>query len=160
MNDLIFEPKDWIPGTGVSPDYWIVRIRLVSGQKPKLELKECVGKHSWSELGTEIDDPVHCLKLFSRIMVPRRIISETRETWTRRNIEVVLDNVRHLGKFIEIEGPEAEVRKLASQLGFRAEQAAPGYGTLLFWLERDGKLTFDFKEMEAALDEFLALPPA
>ena len=39
MSDLIFENKEWVPGTGLRPGYFIFRIRLKTDQKPVLEFK-------------------------------------------------------------------------------------------------------------------------
>lgn len=47
MADLIFEPKDWIPGAGLKPGYFVVRIRLVEGKKPAAEIKEFVDDMRW-----------------------------------------------------------------------------------------------------------------
>ena len=154
MADIIFEPKDWIPGKGLCPGYQVVRIRLTSNSRPRLELKEYVNHTTWKEHGMEIDDPARFSELFSAIMVPRRVISKHREAWACGSVEIVLDNVKHLGKFIEIEGPQDEVRSVAEKLGFDPGKSELAYGTQLFYLEQDGKISFNLKEISEALEKY------
>lgn len=154
MADLIFEPRDWKPGDMIAPGYYIVRIRLAHGNRPKLEVKEFRRTHEWNETHFSIEGPDHFVRLLSMIMVPRRIIEKKREVWANGSLSVCLDDVRHLGRFVEIEGPELEVKELAIALGFRLDDAQPGYGTQLFYLEKTGLVPFHPDEMKAVLREF------
>jgi adenylate cyclase class IV len=131
-----------------------VRIRLAEGKKPRLELKEFSHAHAWHETHFHIDGPAHFVKLLSKIMVPRRILEKRRETWSNGPIEICVDDVRHLGRFIEIEGSELEVKEMAIALGFRLEDHQANYGSQLFYLEKTGFISFHQEDMEAVLKEF------
>ena len=152
MHDLIFEPKTWVPGHDLKPGYFVIRIRLVKNKRPAIELKAFMEENRWDEVSLNIDDPQSALDLFSSIMVRRRVISKQREVWKRDNAEIVLDNVTHLGPYIEIEGDECEVRKIANQLNLKDPQM--GYGRLLFYLEKEGKISFDPNEMQEVIETF------
>ena len=125
---------------------------MVENKRPLIELKAKIGEHRWDEVSLDIDNPQAALDLFSSIMVRRRVISKQREVWTRGNIEIVLDDVKHLDPHIEIEGEESEVRQLADQLNLKDHQM--GYGRQLFYLEKEGKLTFDPQEFQQVIDTF------
>jgi predicted adenylyl cyclase CyaB len=152
MHDLIFEPKTWEPGQDLIPGYFVIRIRLIENKRPAIELKSFMEENLWNEVSLDIDDAKAALDLFSNIMVPRRVISKQREVWKKDNIEIVLDDVTHLGPHIEIEGEESEVRNIANQLNLTDTQM--GYGRLLFYLEKQGKISFDRNEMQQIVDTF------
>ncbi|MBR9682822.1 MAG: CYTH domain-containing protein [Candidatus Aenigmarchaeota archaeon] len=152
MHDLIFEPKTWEPGSDLKSGYFVIRIRLVENKRPAVELKAFMEENRWDEVSLDIDDPQSALDLFSSIMVRRRVISKQREVWIKDNVEIVLDDVTHLGPYIEIEGEESEVRKIAEQLNLKDSQM--GYGRLLFYLEKEGKISFDSNEMNKIVDTF------
>lgn len=154
MSDLVFEPKEWIPGTGIRKGYFIVRIRLETERVPRLEIKEFEEDNKWKETSMEISDPGAMLGILSAIMVPRKVISKTREVWAKKDIEVSIDNVEDLGKFIEIEGPENSIKELATSLEFDLKDQQPVYGSLLFRLEKEGKIKFSFDQMQKVLELF------
>lgn len=154
MADLVFEPRDWRPGGMIAPGYYVVRIRLVSGSRPRLEVKEFAKTHHWHEAAFNIEGPAHFVRLLSKIMVPRRVIEKKREVWTNGAVSVCFDDVRHLGRFVEVEGPEIDVKELALALGFRLEDSQPTYGSQLFYLEKMGLVPFHTDEMTAALKGF------
>ena len=152
MHDLIFEPKTWRPGDDLKPGYFVIRIRLVEDKRPAVELKAFMEENRWDEVSLDIDDAQAALDLFSSIMVRRRVISKQREVWSKDNTEIVLDNVTHLGPYIEIEGEESEVKQIAQQLNLEDPQM--GYGRLLFYMEKEGKISFDPEEMQQVIDTF------
>jgi predicted adenylyl cyclase CyaB len=152
MHDLIFEPKEWIPGDDLMPGYFVIRIRLMENRKPKLESKAYINENEWDEITMEIDDAESIFRIFSNVAVPRRVISKYREVWKKDGIEICLDDVTHLGKFIEIEGEEDKVRDIVNKINLKNPMF--GYGRQLFYLERDGKITFNVREMEDVLKTF------
>lgn len=154
MTDLIFEPKEHVRGSGVKPGYYVVRIRLVSGNRPRLELKEFHSDYKWDETAFTIDGPRHFVQLFSRIMVPSRVIEKRRDVWVNGALIVCFDDVKHLGKFVELEGPDLETKELALKLGFALEDHQPTYGSQLFYMQKMGLVSFHPDEMAAALKEF------
>ena len=83
MHDLIFEPKTWESGKGLEPGYFVIRIRLIENKSPMIELKSFLKENLWNEVSLGIDNTENALKLFSDIMVPRRIISKFRENWIK-----------------------------------------------------------------------------
>ena len=138
----------------ISPGYHVVRVRLAHNCKPLIELKEFMLGHTWHELSIRTDDPAAFVRLFSKVMVPRRVIEKDREVWTNGTLEVSLDDVKHLGRFVEIEGPELYVKELAVELGFRLEDHQANYGSQLFYLEKMGFIPFHPDNMHAVLKEF------
>lgn len=157
MDDLIFEPVTWESGSGLKPGYFAIRIRLVENKEPLIELKKMIRENLWDEISIMISDPKEALKLFSEITVPRRVISKQREIWIKDNIIISLDDVKHLGKYIEIEGTEKEVMNVIDKLSLKEPQ--PVYGNTLFYLEKEGKVKFDFSEMEEAVANFKYVEP-
>jgi adenylate cyclase class IV len=154
MADLIFEPRSWKPGDMIIPGYHIVRVRLVHGKRPRLEIKEFVHGYKWSETAFFIEGPSHFVRLLSKLMDPRRVIEKKRETWVNGALEVCFDDVKHLGKFVEIEGPELEAKELALRLGFGLDDHQATYGSQLFYLQKTGMICFSPHEMQAILKEF------
>jgi len=154
MADLVFEPKEWKPGDMIAPGYHVIRIRLAQHHRPLIELKEFLHGNTWRELSIRTDDPSAFVRLFSNLMVPRRIIEKQREIWTNGVLEISFDDVKHLGRFIEIEGPQLYVDELALELGFRMDDKEANYGAQLFYLEKTGLIPFHPDEMHAALRDF------
>ncbi len=154
MSDIIFEPRDWIPGTGLRKGYFVVRIRLVEGAKPKIEIKEFVDDMRWEETSFETEEPAKLAGIFSKIMVPRRVISKEREVWKKDGIEIAVDEVEKLGKFIEFEGVEKIVLQTISSLGFDLKNKKQNYGGQLFYLEKEGKVKFSAEEFSQILRNF------
>lgn len=154
MADLIFEPRDWKPGDMIVPGYHVVRLRLSSGNRPRLELKEFHSTYKWHETAFNIEGPAHFMRLLSKIMVPARVIEKKREVWASGKVAVCFDNVKHLGQFVEIEGPELEAKDLALRLGFALQDHQPTYGSQMFYLQKTGLVPFHPDEMAAALKEF------
>jgi len=154
MADLIFEPKDWKPGDMIAPGYSVARVRLLPLGKQRLEFKEFLEGFRWNETGFDIRGSVHFVSLLSKLMVPRRVIQKFREVWSNGTVEVCIDDVRHLGRFVEIEGPELYVNELALELGFRLEDHQANYGSQLFYLEKMGFAVFQPGDMDRVLKEF------
>ncbi len=165
------------PGDDLKPGYFAVRVRLVEGRKPKLELKEYLKENVWDEISLEISSPSEMVKLlskmhekrsfsacrkserFSCIMNMRRCVLKHRKIWknekTGKNVEICEGAVEHLGNFAEIEGEEKEVYETAKNLGFDISQKQPNYGAQLFYLERDGKLKFSADGIIKAAEKFM-----
>ncbi len=154
--DIIFEPRTWDPGDDLKPGYFAVRIRL-SDKKPKLELKEYLEENIWDETSLEISSPKEMIKLLLKIMNMRRCVLKHRILWKKKNTEICVDKVEHLGNFIEIEGNKEEVYNTAKLLNFDILQKQPNYGAQLFYLERDGKLKFSADEIIKAAERFMQL---
>jgi len=154
MADLVFEPRDWMPGDMIVPGYHVVRIRLSSGNRPRLEIKEFVKEYKWHETAFNIEGPGHFVCLLNKLMIPRRIIEKKREVWVNGALIVCFDDVKHLGRFIEFEGPELETKELALRLGFALEDHQANYGSQLFYLQKTGLVPFHPDEMAIALKEF------
>lgn len=77
------------------------------------------------------------------------VIEKEREVYRSKdyNVEIVLDKLKCLGDFIEIEGNKEEVEKLVKLLELK-EEARP-YGELLEKARDEGKVKFDFNKFEA-----------
>lgn len=87
-------------------------------------------------------------------MVARRVISKIRETWKRAGVEIAVDEVENLGKFVEVEGEENSVKETISALGFDLKNKKPNYGAQMFYLEKEGKIKFSEEEFSRALEKF------
>jgi len=154
MSDLIFESREWVPGQGLKPGYFIVRLRLTTHEKPKLELKQMIDADTWEEISLFADHPRNLVKMLSIILRPVRVISKNREEYENGSLIISFDDVKHLGKFIEIEGPRNEVNKIIKKLRFDTSEKQPVYGSTLFYLEREGKIKFKLKDMDNELKRF------
>lgn len=154
MTDLIFEPKSWVPGTGLRQGYFIKRLRLSDGQKPKLQVKEFMRANEWREETQMVSNLQEEFQSLCKEMVPSKIISKQREMWNGFGIDVCIDDVEHLGRFVEFEGPQWKVETLAKGLGFDIENPEKDYGHQLFLLEKEGKIKFDLSQMRAAIETF------
>lgn len=154
MTDIIFEPCDWDVGKPICEGFFIVRLRLQNGKQPKLELKEFVSQHKWREETTTIDNAMAAIEILSKVLAPKRVISKKRESWHSDACDVVIavDEVKSLGSFIEIEGEEEDVRKIAAKFGFANNEALPPYGSMIFALEREGKIKFSIEDMHKAVE--------
>ena len=152
MHDLIFEPKEWIPGDDLRPGYFVVRIRLVENKEPRMEMKSFLEGNLWDEIELKIDNPSNAVKILDKISIPRRVISKNREMWKKDDIIICLDDVTHLGEFIEIEGSEEKVKELVNTLELTEPQWV--YGRQLFYLEQEGKIKFEKTEMAEVLKRF------
>ena len=74
---------------------------------------------SREETELTVDDPDAATKLFERLGLAVTLSFEKRrETWELGGCKVELDEVPHLGSFVEVEGPgEAEVLRVRETLG-------------------------------------------
>jgi len=153
--DIIFEPREWNPWDDLKPGYFAVRIRLIDGRKPRLELKEYLKENVWDEMSLEISSPEEMVRILSKIMNMRRCVLKHRIMWHKNSVEVCVDKVKHLGDFVEIEGEEKEVFNTAKLLNLDISQKHPNYGAQLFYLERDGRLKFSADEILKAAERFM-----
>src|SRR3989338_1600399 len=154
MTDLVFEPKDWTRGTGLRPGYFVKRLRLSDGQKPKLQIKEFLRANEWREETQMVSNLQEEFQNLCKEMVPSKTIAKQREIWNGFGIDVCIDEVENLGKFVEFEGPQWKVETLAKGLGFDPENPEKDYGQQLSLMERDGKLKFNVDQMRAAVETF------
>lgn len=71
------------------------------------------------EIETKIDDPQAMADLFDRIgFVPVVVYEKWRETWLLDACRIELDELPHLGLFVEIEGPgESDITVMQNRLG-------------------------------------------
>ncbi len=155
--DIIFEPRTWNRDDDLKPGYFAVRIRLIEGIKPKLEMKKYMEGDLWDETSLEISSPMEMVKILSSIMNMRRCVLKHRTMWHKGNTEVCIDKVEHLGNFIEIEGDEKEVYDIAKLLNLDISRKQPNYGAQLFYLERDGNLKFSADEIIKTAERFMQL---
>lgn len=151
MADLLF-PVHKLEKVG--PGSTVIRIRLTSDDKPKLETKTMINLDRWDEHSLKIEDACTMFKILSKINSLSMVISKKRETWVLGDIIVTLDNVKHLGEFTEVEGPEEKVLKIIEKLGFKFQNKQKPYGWLLSALEKEGKKMNYKKEALEFLEKF------
>lgn len=140
-NDRYFKPKGFDQRVQGPGDY-IVRIRK-EGNNHILTTKaltEIMG--AWIEHETEIDNPGEMEKMLLMLgLVNVFDLNKTREVGRLGEFEVLLDDVKELGKFIEValdseEGKKEENRKriieFFSKIGLKEEALEKrGYGELI-----------------------------
>lgn len=74
---------------------------------------------------------------------PIQIYEKYRETFTWGDLEIVLDEMPY-GDFVELEGPEGEIRRAADQLGLAwSERITTNYLGLMAFMKAIYGLTFD-----------------
>ena len=109
---------------------------------------------SREELEVEVSDPASATTLLERLGYLRTLSFEKRrESWELDGCKVELDELPHLGKFVEVEGPnEASVMRVRERLGLASRPIVKsGYIALLMsHLQERGQLTKDVR-FEGAL---------
>lgn len=155
MSDLIFEGRQWKPSMGLdNHNYFAVRVRLRSGSEPVLELKDRISEGLFDEYSFSIPVNDELMRFLSIGFAPSKIISKRREEYRSKEVVVTLDDVKHLGSFIEIEGSKAKVARLASRLGFKMKDRSRDYGWMMYQLMKNGKVSFTMREMRNELSRF------
>ena len=75
MIDLVFENQD--PLTGYKKiGFYIVRVRLVQGRKPFMEMKKYIGKDTWEETLFNIEPSYDVLVLLSHALWTSKLLSK------------------------------------------------------------------------------------
>ncbi len=146
MSDLIFEDRSWRPENGLE-GYYVVRLRLRRGLIPLLELKERRDESHWMETSLKIKDPNAVLRVLLKGFAPSKIISKIRNEFTKKDIYVTLDAVKHLGDFIEIEGTEKAVATVVENLGLAGKERQRDYGYMMFQRMKSGEVSFTPEDM-------------
>jgi len=151
--DLIFEKEELSNFDAFPPGYWIIRLRIEDDRKSKLEMKERIDDNTWEEHPFEISNPENAIYVLSKMLNASRIISKERQVWKsdKSNVEIAVDDVDKLGSFIEFEGPENEVLELIEILGFNLKESQPPYGTLIYRMQKQNKLSFNLNDFYNAL---------
>jgi adenylate cyclase class 2 len=100
---------------------------------------------SREEIEVEVSDPDAAASLVERLGYLRTLSFEKRrESWELEGCKVELDELPHLGKFVEIEGPdEASVMRVRERLGLASRPIVKsGYISLLMsHLQERGQTT-------------------
>jgi adenylate cyclase class 2 len=100
---------------------------------------------SREELEVEVSDPASATSLLERLGYLRTLSFEKRrESWELDRCKVELDELPHLGKFVEVEGPdEASVMRVRERLGLASRPIVKsGYIALLMsYLQERGQTT-------------------
>ena len=101
------------------------------------------------ELEVEVSDPASATALLERLGYLRTLSFEKRrESWELDRCKVELDELPHLGKFVEIEGPdEPSVMRVRERLGLASRPIVKsGYIALLMsHLQERGRTTKDVR---------------
>jgi adenylate cyclase class 2 len=109
---------------------------------------------SREELEVEVSDPVSAASLLERLGYLRTLSFEKRrESWEIDRCKVELDELPHLGKFVEVEGPdEASVMRVRERLGLASRPIVKsGYIALLMsYLQERGQMTKNVRFAETA----------
>ena len=154
MSDIIFEDRNWRPGDKAGRGYYVIRIRFRKGHEPVVELKEKLSADTWEETTFKTDDIRALIKMFNKGFTFSKIISKVREEHKMGNALITIDDVKHLGKFIEIEAPRKEALPISKELGFALGEKQKDYGYLIFQLMKDRKLLFTSASISQELSNF------
>jgi adenylate cyclase, class 2 len=104
---------------------------------------------SREELEVEVSDPASAAALLERLGYLRTLSFEKRrESWELDGCKIELDELPHLGRFVEIEGPdEASVMRVRERLGLASRPIVKsGYIALLMsHLQERGQTTKDVR---------------
>ncbi len=99
-----------------------MRFRKQWGKKAKLTYKGPYQKHIFKireELEVWIDSPQTFLTILKTLGFEQIIRYEKMtDLWEYDKIELVIGKLPHIGYFMEIEGSEKEIKKVAKTLGF------------------------------------------
>lgn len=106
------------------------------------------------ELEVELSDFATAEKMLTRLgFDPKLVYEKYRETWQIGAVEVVLDEMPY-GNFIEFEGPEADLKPLAAQMGINwSKRILTNYLALFVQAKEAAELNFNdltFENFEAA----------
>ena len=134
---LPWQPKQLLfdtPGESLRRDGRVLRLRKI-GQQALLTFKGPAtyreGVKSRDEAELEVDGATMLSILDGLGYRPLLEYRKTRETWQLDGALVALDTL-DFGRFVEIEGAEAEVRRVAGQLGLEMARAVEkGYPALM-----------------------------
>ncbi len=114
----------------------VLRLRAIAGGETLLTFKGPAtfrnGVKSRDEAELAIEDGAMMLRILSGLgFLPVLEYRKTRETWQLEGALVALDTL-DFGRFVEVEGDDARVRRIAGQLGLKMEQALQkGYPALM-----------------------------
>lgn len=147
--DLTFGPHG---AESMVKDGWVLRIRRLS-KTVILELKgPTAAPDSWEEIAVPVGDLRATALILSRIgLKPGLAIARMRREATWHGARLMLDQVRWLGDFLEIERSEQATHKdeeLLSALGVARAEPAPPYGDqLLNLLPREPEIASQHEQL-------------
>ncbi len=94
------------------------------------------------EIELHVNDSQSAQAMLERLgFTPTLTFAKKRETWTLADCTVELDELPHLGTFLEVEGPdESAVNRVLQSLDLQNEEKIqPGYSAMLVkWLQETG----------------------
>ncbi len=99
---------------------------------------------SREEIELTVDNPSRTAELFAKLGFLKRLsFQKRRETWKLGQCKVELDEVPHMGLFVEVEGPdERQVLEIRNQLGLDNEpMIKTGYASMLLKYLRENDMT-------------------
>lgn len=120
-------------------DGFIIRFRHDNEYYMQIKIKK--EEYEWKEISISIDkndlsDLISFVKLF---MDPMGVVSKHRKVSqvTNDTVKFYIDDVKHLGKFLEIEGNNSNIEKYVKILNLSISDANPPYGRILDDLNLD-----------------------
>lgn len=163
VTDLTLGPSG---ATSMQTHGWVVRLRR-SGGSIRMEFKERRNGDwtSWTEHGTEIGDFSAAVQILTGIgLRPGLLLDRLRMTRVDRAVTYTLDDVRGLGRFLEIEvaaedGAEGEAQQMIEHarcgLDLATREPERPYGELMLRaLDRDPEVR---AQTDEAIQELLQL---
>ncbi len=129
----------------------IIRVRIENNTRVILEHKKMIEQHKWEETKVLVYPKYvrNLIKILYTLIPNIKILEKQREMWKIDDFLICLDNVKYLGKFLEIEGQNIEkVKRLFS--GTIDETPQEPYGWMLKKLMDEGKITFRIEDIFSA----------
>lgn len=131
QNDIVFKNPDI--------DGFIIRFRKDKKHYMQIKIKKV--EHEWKEISIPItsNDLQYLINFVKMFMIPMGVVSKNRIFTNLINncVRFYIDDVKHLGKYLEIEGDNISINEYVSALGLSIKDACPPYGKMLDELNLD-----------------------
>lgn len=121
-------------------DGFVARIRAAEEFSLQFKIKE--KNYLWKEISIPIkkEEIAAVIFILNDYFIPMGIVEKRRRTYQLESgISVCLDQVRHLGEYIEIEGINKEVKSILERWELKGEDSSAPYGKMLDDLHLDIK---------------------
>ncbi len=126
----------------------VIRVRIENNASVILEHKKMIEQHKWEETKVLVHPEYvkNLIKIFYTLIPDIKILEKRREMWRVNDSLVCLDDVKHLGKFLEIEGQNIEKVKHLFSDAIDGTPQEP-YGRMLRKLMDEGKVSFRIEDV-------------
>ena len=134
-------------------DEHIIRVRIEK-DGCSIDYKKYLDEKRWEEISVPIskEHVKKAIGIFERILPLNKIVVKKRVRFSKGDVEIALDNLKGVGKFIEIEGPKEEVEYFVKKFGLNNKPIAKPYGLYLDELKNKGKIDYDLEKFDVIVE--------